>query len=719
MLRFTEPEPVVMEKQVIDQTMDLRRAQRNLELAGDGGSEDGDMELGRLPMTQVCGLFDDSAGDVFLSTQVQGRIDDVEAEERYKGELKSALDRFSYTQEQEQEELQQPQEEQERKQKQKRKQKRKQRQGPLPSARVASRSQRPSKRREKSNRIKSITQFNTESFQQERNKDRTRTLIALLSGKRTKIRDVIERLELEKEQERPTQAEVFSTYNEEEWKSILHTLRENFPHCEKSEIRSLHRCIYGSDAGVWHSSQLPPEDMLVAEDQDFQAGLEVLDEQRGSQSVFTLSQLMEAERTGLGEDEEPLPNDEVRDLTKPLLIQNNFAKTQSQAEFQFDFTGDELFQTDVRAVAEEYDVDPPGQTTVFSEDDVDGPDLPSVISDTTDNGSFIEIDDEITQKFKQRVLDAQNGGRLQDTDEHSQPELHQNFNLHAVSLKKPSSVNALTNSRAFSSQICQLPEIQTLRRSPSRIAINDQLIDLTQESFKAVASIVSPVRRASQKEIQVPATRTTTMNEVENLECKRHSDPSRTQSKTIRFKIYKDSKLLDNLPLLEEFETRIVEDNEAIKDSEDDGDYSVLELEPRSCPVEEVVAASEPGIVSEELIAQDIPPTLPSTQVLRESLKTIGLKPCRSRTQMLEYMDIVSQNLNSQNDMDKKQEIFNELNSLVEQTPAILEKVYTFEPLSLVELSGLLAHKNPFLDYVDESTIREWADRQGICFTNG
>ena len=153
--------------------------------------------------------------------------------------------------------------------------------------------------------------------------------------------------------------------------------------------------------------------------------------------------------------------------------------------------------------------------------------------------------------------------------------------------------------------------------------------------------------------------------------------------------------------------------------SEDDGDYSVLELEPRSCPVEEVVTASEPGIVSEELIAQDIPPTLPSTQVLRESLKTIGLKPCRSRAQMLEYMDIVSQNLNSQNDMDKKQEIFNELNSLVEQTPAILEKVYTFEPLSLVELSGLLAHKNPFLDYVDESTIREWADRQGICFTNG
>ena len=155
MLRLTEPEPVVMEKQVSDQTMDLRRAQRNLELAGDGGSEDGDMELGRLPMTQVCGLFGDSAGDVFLSTQVQGRIDDVEAEERYKGELKSALDRFSYTQEQEQkqEELQQPQEEQKRKQKQKRKQ----RQGPLPSARVASRSQRPSKRREKSHRIKSIT----------------------------------------------------------------------------------------------------------------------------------------------------------------------------------------------------------------------------------------------------------------------------------------------------------------------------------------------------------------------------------------------------------------------------------------------------------------------------------------------------------------------------------------------------------------------------------
>ena len=81
-----------------------------------------------------------------------------------------------------------------------------------------------------------------------------------------------------------------------------------------------------------------------------------------------------------------------------------------------------------------------------------------------------------------------------------------------------------------------------------------------------MASIVSPVRRASQKEIQVPATRTTTMNEVENLECKRHPDPSRTQSKTIRFKIYKDSKLLDNLPLLEDFEARIVEDNEAIKD---------------------------------------------------------------------------------------------------------------------------------------------------------
>lgn len=117
---------------------------------------------------------------------------------------------------------------------------------------------------------------------------------------------------------------------------------------------------------------------------------------------------------------------------------------------------------------------------------------------------------------------------------------------------------------------------------------------------------------------------------------------------------------------------------------------------------------------------------------LRQSLKTIGLKPMRTKLEIIESLQTASQILSANTivtpgDSDEqrdwainfsKLEIFDHLTELIQSFPDFLERIYTFEPIPLNELIEKLFSVEPFISQIDEMTIREWADIQGICLRN-
>lgn len=240
----------------------------------------------------------------------------------------------------------------------------------------------------------------------------------------------------------------------------------------------------------------------------------------------------------------------------------------------------------------------------------------------------------------------------------------------------------------------------------------DGIIDLTQASFKVVRSLISPLKRADTALIQVPATRTSTIS----CHGKLPSSESYIKANLIRLKLRKSQLPLNVNKSSEEFTIHTHEPSESnpiILDTEaEDNDFQsfcMIDLELNDSPTK---IAKENLTITNSLESQ-------SLQELRQSIKTIGLKPSRSKSKMLASLDAASQLLdNATNEQQKRQEIYDHLTSIAQSCPSLLEKIYTFQPISIDDLLSPLIDVNSFVDKIDESTIREWADIQGICLRN-
>lgn len=240
----------------------------------------------------------------------------------------------------------------------------------------------------------------------------------------------------------------------------------------------------------------------------------------------------------------------------------------------------------------------------------------------------------------------------------------------------------------------------------------DGIIDLTQASFKVVRSLISPLKRADTALVQVPATRTSTISSHGKLP----SSDSYIKANLIRLKLRKSQLPLHVNKSSEEFTIHIHEPSESnpiILDTEaEDNDFQsfcLVDLELNNSPNK---LAKEISTITNSLESQ-------SLQELRQSIKTIGLKPSRSKSKMLASLDAASQLLdNATNEEQKRQEIYDHLTSIAQSCPLLLEKIYTFQPISIDDLLSPLIDVNSFVDQIDESTIREWADIQGICLRN-
>ncbi|GAV55129.1 hypothetical protein ZYGR_0AS04520 [Zygosaccharomyces rouxii] len=232
---------------------------------------------------------------------------------------------------------------------------------------------------------------------------------------------------------------------------------------------------------------------------------------------------------------------------------------------------------------------------------------------------------------------------------------------------------------------------------------SDGVIDLTEGSFKAVKSLISPLKEET-AQVQVPATRMPTLGTTPNLV------PTRDQP--LRYRLHRSQ--LESFSAVEglivhspgQSQDDVPVPDTELEDSDAEGHYMV-ELEPSK-----LTTRTPSPSVQFDWNSQ-------SAQQLRQSMKSLGLKTSRSKHQMLHSLQQASQVLEIDNSgqENQRQDIHNYLTSLVQSSPALLEKVYTFQPIASKELLTRLTETNPFVDIIDEYTIREWADNQGICLT--
>lgn len=234
-----------------------------------------------------------------------------------------------------------------------------------------------------------------------------------------------------------------------------------------------------------------------------------------------------------------------------------------------------------------------------------------------------------------------------------------------------------------------------------RMSLAEQIIDPTQESFKVVKSLISPLKHEETPLVQVPATRTSTI--LTHLKLSANGNDLNSCLKMV---VPKSQLTLLKEKLSSDFEISL-EEQPIMSDTESTEALPVY-LQRKAQRISSEV--TNPG--SARFASQ-------SAQKLRQSIKAIGLKPCRSKSQMIASLEAASQVLDSSaTEQEQRHLIYDNLTKLVYSCPSLLERVYTFQPIPIDEMLLRLTEANPFIDHVDEPTIRTWADRQGICLTS-
>lgn len=549
--------------------MDFYRANRNLQLVQSGVSEDKHSASLNLDDTQIpvlSGFSSDSDKDeqeqIFINTQVQGRLDEADEADR----IRSSLGHFRYNL-----------------------------QDNKKSPKHKSTVQRPSAR----------TVRKPNQSQRSEAPTKAQSLLKQLSGKHTKVQDMIKHQQIldslkgsqqkVKNKRKTTKAKKeqekrYDTYNANEWQHIYSLLMEKFPHTKPSEIEDVYQYLYGNEAEdqpLWNESQRPIE----SQSQDL--GSLALPAENQRVSVLSLSQVMD--------DDQPV-----------------------------------------------------------------GPEEDMIVPDSTDEECVIIP-----------ILSPPRNSRLTRPPLFSKPPL-----LTKPTLKK-------LEPDADTPKTAHLP--------------SDGIIDLAEGSFKAVKSLISPLKEETTP-VQVPATRMPTLGTTPNLV------PAKEQP--VRYRLQRSQ--LESFSAIEGLIVHSPgqsQDDAPVPDTESEESASeehyTVELEPSKL----TTRTPSPSVESDW--------NSQSAQQLRQSMKSLGLKTSRSKHQMLLSLQQASQVLEIDSNVqeDQRRDIHNYLTSLVQSSPNLLEKVYTFQPIASKELLTRLTEANPFVDVIDEYTIREWADNQGICLS--
>lgn len=321
-----------------------------------------------------------------------------------------------------------------------------------------------------------------------------------------------------------------------------------------------------------------------------------------------------------------------------------------------------------------------------------------------------------------------------------------------------------------------IPQLQPDDNSPIK---DNDIIHLTQQSFKISNELVSPIRtevsnpkvinESLQKSshppgqtVQVPATRMGTLNSPQQKKrYKKENIPSRIVIK-IKLSDLEGYKANQSEFTFETFDR--VNGDDIVYDSYDEAsmdDEVILTLvansdngnkikTKRSISTDDIIMTQEviqsvdgnsnnnnDGIIiSRDDKEKLTPATTASTNTdifvsqsakeIRVNVRQLGLKTYRTKSEMVESLELASQKLNSPHKQlitsegvnlspGSKVDVFTYLTEIAKTfSPETLEKFYTFQAIPVHEIIQMFTERDQFVDRIEEQTVKEWAERNGI-----
>lgn len=632
---------------------------------------------------------------IFLNTQIQSRLDDADE----KTALKTQLSQFKYPQE-ETRSLSEP----------------------LLLKRLNSitnaQSSIPKKRRKTSPKASKAI-----------------NLMEMLSGKHKKVKDIIKTNKMTKSKSktsRKVNKEVYDIYNEEEWNALKKLLLDKFPENTKEDVQDMFHYVYGEEeANTSNDITNPRVDMWSASQQ------QLVGSQKVSQDSFidnhetisqrinflSLSQVMEDTSINHGDTVDLVEekNEKIEVEDKLIPVDSDIVINSSHSEnlaSNIEPTKDVVVIKEDTTVLDKNSETP--ELTILDEIIRDNKEY-SVIYDSMDDSDeqFYIIHDKERYELKRR-LGFDNHQKKEKT---VIPNLNPGINLGHTPLMPFSAI------------------------SPAK---DETIIDLTQGSFKVNNELVSPIKsvvsdlvqkEASQKEneVQVPATRTGTFNK------------SSQKMENVTNTSFPDIALAIKQELIDKLNNRhngfIIKSaftgnpTDVVYDSYEDEEekinnrkgWIILSQEDKSGVTS---ALSNINTESDASVEESIEMALKETpedgendiwlsqsaKDIRTNIRQLGLKTARTKSEMIESLQFASQIAKSQDVGDTpdlspgtRKNIFNHLTQLAKQLPSVvLEKFYTFQPIPVTELTEMFVGMDPFVKRIEEQTIKEWAEQNGI-----
>lgn len=633
--------------------------------------------------------------EVFISTQVQGRLDEFEHDK----EMKGKLTQFRFESNDTKQHLEQVKESE-----------------PIVN-RPAIRQNRKSREGHATKRQKTT---------KENGHIRAQNLLEKLSGKHKKVKDIINR-KSKKTNSKPT-VEKYDVYNADEWKAISASILSQFPKSSTQDVKDVFSYLYGSNKPdeMWDSSQKPPLDLLSPERSASEpASLPAVSSQEpiGTMRLLSLSQVMGD--TSRGEEksleivnEQPTQDNDTNESSL-YVTQENVIEDISEDE------SPELKIVDVL----EYDN---GNVKSTKEST-----YPTIISDSDNEEKGLSF----------HIIERQYPGN--ETDMSDLPEVI------SPNKKEKDALILSENASEDESVICDsmdetatiFPEIRdedieifkksirpvlapptgipSLRRKTTELS--EDIIDLTQQSYKAVAKLISPLKKDDIEEsspsmenprpeqTQVSATRAPTVismplqtspDQDDFIIRARLSDGTCKKIRTAQLPF----DFPDSRQFMSEYQNA---ENEVVYDS----DYS----DPNGNPQIGIFDVKCHEIAPQQIItspskSEDNIITSQSVQELRSHIREIGLKPARSKTQMVELLEVASQVLTQGDEpvISSRTDVYNHLTRLLYRSPALLEKARLYQPILMDDFLLELIEMDSFVSRIDESTVQSWADDNGV-----
>ncbi|CCF59630.1 hypothetical protein KAFR_0H02210 [Kazachstania africana CBS 2517] len=576
--------------------------------------------------------------DIFINTQIQGKLDDIDHERA----MKAKLGKFSHS--------------------------------PLKSPKK--KSSQPLVNRVAKRSTKRVTK-KTDGCP----KPRAHNLLKQLSGKYGKVKDMIKSIDkdIAVSGKKGSTLQRYDTYNAEEWEIIKVRLLEKFPRSDSEEFKVVYEHLYGNEYGhhtLWSASQAGPSRLVseIGREENERIDAERRNEfDTPSLNILSLSQVLEdntvveSSSQGSIEPEHQGKTEDIEAAAEPTTIISDIEGSSDS---------EDLIITQV-SPAKKDEVDEDIIITQVSpvKKDEDDEDLIITQASPVKTSGFVNADDLIipdSQGESGTPIEISGDDFIMDNI----PDLRKDNN----------GGDAVTY-------------FQTPGTSPQR-----DLIDISTESFNVVKSLISPLKQESmtQASVQVPATRYATMTSIVTSASTQGGSSRNVLRCHLPQSVYRESfEAIKNQILNDTNDTDIV-----ISDSEDeaanDSKPVYFELAPDNVQINET---------QHELHCSQLTFSQ-SMKELREKSRELGLKPSRQKSQLVESIEFAT----SKN-FTNKHEIFDHLSELIRQSH-LLEKIYRFQPLTFHELFNELVDLDKFTEYLDETTIREWADQNGVIIRN-